>query len=394
MSQLNVCGVICEYNPFHIGHEYQLAEAKKQTSADYMIAVMSGNFVQRGEPAAFDKWARAEMALRSGADMVLELPSVYALSSAEYFATGAVDILYKTGIVTHISFGSESFEGETGAIELQKIADETINGPCVDKESLEKGCSFASASRNSAITMPNDILATEYLRALRRLGAEMKVVPVKRIGSGHTGEKSAMFIRKLLAEGDIPKAQELMPPEAANIMQREIENGKGPVLLKDFDKIILADLRRLGTEGLAERPFVSEGLEYKIYKSACQCSTFEEVVSECTSKRYTSSRIRRIALASTLGILRKNLRETAPYIRVLGMRRDCGELMDKLQTKACVPVITSKAKFIKQTEFDITDSAKEFLKIENNAADLYSLAFSDAAGRMGTTEMTHPLVFV
>ena len=96
MSQLNVCGVICEYNPFHIGHEYQLAEAKKQTSADYMIAVMSGNFVQRGEPAAFDKWARAEMALRSGADMVLELPAVYALSSAEYFATGAVDILNKT----------------------------------------------------------------------------------------------------------------------------------------------------------------------------------------------------------------------------------------------------------------------------------------------------------
>ncbi|MBE7058578.1 MAG: nucleotidyltransferase family protein [Ruminococcaceae bacterium] len=394
MSELNVCGIICEYNPFHIGHEYQLAEAKKQTSADYMIVVMSGNFVQRGEPAVFDKWARAEMALKCGADMVLELPSVYALSSAEYFAAGAVDILNKTGVVTHISFGSESFEGEEGAIRLQKIADETINGPCVDKESLEKGCSFASASRNSAITMPNDILATEYLRALRRLGAEMKVVPVKRIGSGHTGEKSAMFIRKLLCEGEVNRATELMPQEAAEIIQREIDMGKGPVFLNEFDKIILADLRRLGTDGLKNSPFVSEGLEYKIYKAACENGTVEGVIRECTSKRYTSSRIRRIILSSSLGIARENLCKKVPYIRLLGMRRDCGALMEKLKSCARVPVITSKAKFIKQTDSYDGDLAKEFLKIENNAADLYSLAFSGANSRLGATEMTHPLVFV
>ena len=393
MSKLNVCGIICEYNPFHIGHEYQLIEAKKQTSADYMIVVMSGNFVQRGEPAVFDKWARTEMALRSGADMVLELPAVYATASAQYFATGAVDVLSKTGIVSTLSFGSESFSGEEGACELQKFVNETLSGPAVDKESLEKGSSFASASRNSLVNMPNDILATEYLRALHSLGAEMKVMPIKRIGSGHTGEKSAMFIRKLLSEGETKKAKELMPQNDADIMQREINMGKGPVFLKEFDKIILADLRRLGTDGLKNSPFVSEGLEYKIYKAACEHGTLEEVISECTSKRYTSSRIRRIILASSLGISRENLCQPIPYIRLLGMRRNCGELMEELKSCARVPVITSKAKFVKQTD-SYDDLAKEFLKIENNAADLYSLAFSGENSRIGATEMTHPLVFV
>lgn len=393
MSKLNVCGVICEYNPFHIGHEYQLAEAKKQTSADYMIVVMSGNFVQRGEPSVFDKWARAEMALKSGADMVLELPAVYATASAQYFATGAVDVLAKTGVVSTLSFGSESFSGKEGAAELQKFVNQTISGPSVDKELLNKGSSFALASRNSLVTMPNDVLATEYLRALHRLGVKMNVMPIKRIGSGHTGEKSALFIRKLLSEGDIQRAKELMPQEAADIMQREIDMGKGPVFLKDFNKIILADLRRLGTEGLKDNPFVSEGLEYKIYKAVCECHDFEGVVRECTSRRYTASRIRRVALASSLGILRKNLHEATPYIRVLGMRRDCGELMAEMKAKAQVPIITSKAKFMKQTDCDVTYLAKEFLKIENNASDLYSLAFSDESSRIGATEMTHPLVF-
>lgn len=394
MSKLNVCGVICEYNPFHIGHKYQLAEAKKQTSADYMIVVMSGNFVQRGEPAVFDKWARAEMALKSGADMVLELPAVYATASAQYFATGAVDVLAKTGVVSTLSFGSESFSGDEGAKELQRFVNETLSGPKVDKDLLKKGSSFAFAGRNSLVTMPNDVLATEYLRALNNLGADIKVMPIKRIGSGHTGEKSAMFIRKLLFEGDVRRAAELMPQEAAYIMQREIDMGKGPVFLKEFDKIILADLRRLGTDGLKNSPFVSEGLEYKIYKAACEHGTLEEVISECTSKRYTSSRIRRIILSSSLGIARENLCKQVPYIRLLGMRRDCGELMEKLKSCARVPVITSKAKFIKQTDSCDDDLAREFLKIENNAADLYSLAFFGANSRLGATEMTHPLVFV
>ena len=182
MKKPKICGIICEYNPFHSGHKYHIDKARKISGADFVIAVMSGNFVQRGEPAIFDKWARTEMALKCGADMVLELPTAYALSSAEYFASGAVDILQKTGIVTHISFGSESFWDNAGVRKLSKIAELTLLGPSVDRKSLDKGASFAAASRNSVVTMPNDILATEYLRAMRRLDAKMEVVPVKRVG--------------------------------------------------------------------------------------------------------------------------------------------------------------------------------------------------------------------
>lgn len=394
MIKHKVCGIICEYNPFHNGHKYHVSEARRFSEADYVIAVMSGNFVQRGEPAILDKWARTEMALKSGVDMVLELPAVYALSSAEYFATGAVDLLQKTGIVTHISFGSESFEGVSGADELKRIAEETINGPSVNKESLKAGCSFAAASRNSVVAKANDVLATEYLRALNRLHANMQIVPIKRNGAGHSGEGSAMFIRQLIYEGKISEVQNYVPAESFEILQREINDGKCPVYAKNFEKIIIADLRRLGVEGLRDRPFVSEGLEYKIYDAACNCSTFADLVEECTSRRYTASRIRRIVFASMLGILRKNVTSPVPYIRVLGMRRNCGALMDLLQQNAAVPIILSKAKFLHQSEEEQSNFASELLKIENNTADLYSLAFSDAQSRVGATELTHPLIFV
>lgn len=416
MNKTKICGIICEYNPFHNGHMHQIAEARRLSGADYVIAVMSGDFVQRGEPAVIDKWARTEMALRCGADIVLELPTVFALSSAEYFATGAVDVLQKTGIVTHISFGSENFEGPDGAISLKKIASETKNGPVVDTELLKKGASFAAASRNSVVTLPNDVLATEYLRAIERLGAKLEVVPIKRVGDGHVGKGSAMFIRGLLSEGNLAETRKYMPAVAFEILQREINNGKGPVKAEMFGNVILADLRRLGVEGLRENPFVSEGLEYKIYAAACESGSFDEFVSQCTSKRYTSSRIRRAAFASMLGIKRKMLSVPVPYIRVLGMRRSCGELMDLLNLKAEVPVVTSKAKFLRALELrersfeeestkifeggfcanDVSYDAKiseDFFRIENIAADLYSLAFLNPKSRVASSEMTHPLVF-
>lgn len=417
MNNTKICGIICEYNPFHNGHMYQIEEARRLSDADYVVAVMSGDFVQRGEPAIIDKWSRTEMALRCGVDMVLELPTVFALSSAEYFATGAIDVLRKTGIVTHISFGSENFEGPDGAIALRKIAAETKNGPIVNSEMLKNGASFAAASRNSVVSLPNDVLATEYLRAMARLDANMEVVPIKRVGYGHLGEGSAMFIRSLLSNGDMAGVEKYMPAAAFDVLQKEIGEGRGPVNANAFNDIILADLRRLGVDGLRDKPFVSEGLEYKIYTAACESSNYEELVSRCTSKRYTSSRIRRVAFASMLGIMRKTMSEPVPYIRVLGMRRNCGALMDLLSSKSEVPVVTSKAKFLRGVNTagtalenkpqnlivggicvnDLCYDAKtavDFLKIENTAADLYSLAFTNANSRIGASEMTHPLVFV
>lgn len=394
MNKLKVCGIICEYNPFHYGHAFQLSEARKAAAADYVIAVMSGDFVQRGEPAVINKWARAEMALKLGADMVLELPPSCAVSSAEYFASGAVGILQNTGIVTHISFGSESFEGQKGAAELLEIARKTPSGPVVDKDSLKKGASFAAASRDSVVAQPNDVLATEYLRAMQRLAAKMEIVPVRRKGDGYNGEGSAMHIRNMIFKGQLEQVEKYMPKEAFDILKREFNEGRGPIKIEDFDKIVLADLRRLGVEGLSKSPFISEGLEYKIFDAACRGGTIASVVEECTSKRYTSSRIRRIAFASMLGILRKNVETRPPYIRVLGMRRDCGALMEALNSSADIPIVTSKAKFLKDAEDTHSEAVREFLKIESTAADLYALAYPSSECRQGASELTHPLVFV
>ena len=151
MKNLNVAAVVCEYNPFHQGHWYHLKETRRICDADYIIAIMSGNFVQRGEPAIVGKWARTEMALRCGADLVVELPVPYALSSAQFFAAGAVDLICKMSVVTYLSFGSETFGGEAGTAKLERFACRTLHGPEIDKVSLRKGHSYAAAARTSGI---------------------------------------------------------------------------------------------------------------------------------------------------------------------------------------------------------------------------------------------------
>lgn len=393
MKKYNVCGIICEYNPFHNGHLYQLEEAKKRSRADFTVAVMSGNFVQRGEPAIFDKWSRAEAALSYGIDMVIELPTVYALSSAEYFAAGAIDLLGKCGIITHISFGCESFDSEKGTKILEEFAESTVYGPKPDKELLKEGRSFAFAARNEYINQANDVLALEYVRALKRRNSPIKTVPVKRKGSEHDKLGSAMHVRGLINENtDI---SELVPKLSEKIINVNIADGRGPVGIKEFDRIILADIRRIGVKGIAMCPFVSEGLEYKIYSEACRCTDIFSLIDACTSKRYTASRIRRIIFSAMLGIKRDMIKMPVPYIRILGMRRTCGKLMDEMNMNASVPVITSKAKFgAVRMSPDSAAVAQSFLQIDSNAANLYALAFQSPEQRVGDSEYTHPLVFI
>ena len=391
--------VICEYNPFHRGHQYHLEETRRISGAEYVIAVMSGNFVQRGEPAIADKWLRTEMALRGGADLVVELPAAYALSSAQYFAGGAVDLICKMSVVTHLSFGSEAFGGEDGAAELERFAHRTPHGPELDRGSLRGGRSYAAAARRPGAAAPNDVLGAEYIRALRRQASAIRPITIARKDSGHDGPGSAGEIRSLIRSA--PSAAEqapwkaLMPETAANLLEKEIETGKSPVLSEHFDQSVLAVLRFLGAEGLRSCPFVAEGLEYKIYSAACSATSFEMLIRMCTSLRYTASRIRRIVFAAILGITREMIKMPAPYIRILGMNRGCGPLMDALTERACVPVITSKAKFLKSAaDLPETAPAKLFLRTENRAAELYALGYPARDQRIGYSELTHPLIYV
>ena len=385
--------VICEYNPFHMGHQYHLEETRRISGAEYVIAVMSGNFVQRGEPAIADKWLRTEMALRGGADLVVELPAAYALSSAQYFASGAVDLICKMSVVTHLSFGSETFGGEGGAAELERFALRTPHGPELDRGSLRGGRSYAAAAHRPGVAAPNDVLGAEYIRALHRHASEIRPITVTRKGSAHDQPGSAGQIRSLIGSASSAAEQAswkaLMPETAANLLEKEMETGKSPVLSEHFDQTVLAALRFLGAEGLRSCPFVAEGLEYKIYSAACSATSFETLIRTCTS------RIRRIVFAAILGITREMIKMPAPYIRILGMNRGCGPLMDALTERACVPVITSKAKFLKSAaDLPETAPAKLFLRTENRAAELYALGYPAQDQRIGCSELTHPLIYV
>lgn len=399
MSKKSIAAVICEYNPFHNGHYHHLAETRALCGADYIVAVMSGDFVQRGEPAILDKWARAEMALRCGADLAVELPVPYALSSAQFFAAGAVDLICKMSVVTHLAFGSEAFGGAAGTAALERFACRTIHGPEIDKAYLHSGRSYAAAARVPGVSSPNDVLGAEYIRALRRQNSEIRPVAVKRIGSGHDLPGSAMYIRNLMKTKGDPSdgnhLEQLMPEAARRILKRELEAGRCPVLPEDFTQAVFASLRFLGAEGLRRSPFVGEGLEYKIYAAACNCTDFSALIRECTSLRYTASRIRRIIFTALLGITREMVGMPAPYIRILGMNRGCGPLMDALTEQARIPILTSKAKFLKSAADSPENAqAKLFLQAENRAADLYALGFPAKDRRTGYSELTHPLIYV
>lgn len=382
MGKMNVAAVICEYNPFHSGHAYHLEETRRLCGADYILCIMSGDFVQRGEPAIMSKWARAEMALQCGADLVIELPLPYSISSAQYFADGAVDTICKMSIVTHISFGCES--------EKLSVSDELY----IDKALMKQGISYTAASRANGVSAPNDVLGAEYVRALRRRGSDIKQVAVKRKGSVHDGIGSALDIRRILLEGEeMPRIRALMPENAADILQREILDGRCPVRPEAFEQAIFAFLRALGPEGIRSAAPVSEGLEYKLYSAACEAPDYASLIDSCTSLRYTASRIRRSVFAAFLGVTSSLVKSPAPYIRVLGMRKSCGVLMDALCERALVPVITSKAKFMKTQESQASD-VRAFLDVQGKASDIYALGNPSKDKRNAQTDMTHPLVYV
>ena len=262
---MKVLGIVSEYNPLHSGHVYHIKASLEKTGATHTICVMSGHFVQRGEPALVDKWARTTMALQSGIDLVLELPVVFSCASAELFAYGAVRTLHHTGIVDYLSFGSE--QGELGS--LWRIASALYDEPAVYRDLLRKhlsdGHSFPVA-REKALTgylrglpenimsQSNNILAIEYLKALKSLRSNMQPTTIKRHGSSYQSTvinqsfSSASAIRSFLKDGgsiNNPLLAGNLPEASLRILQECFQNGRGPVYAKPFANIILHKLRMM-----------------------------------------------------------------------------------------------------------------------------------------------------
>lgn len=390
---MNVTGVIVEYNPFHNGHLYHLEQSKNLANSDYIVAVMSGNFVQRGEPAILDKWSRAEMALRAGVDLVLELPFIYSTSSAEGFAFGAVSLLNSLGIVNNICFGSES-----GDIASLKIISEILaNEPREYKEFLQfhlkSGLSFPSAREKALINYienqeslkniaqeikdilsnSNNILGIEYLKSLIKLKSSIKPWTIIRKSNSYNQKNmsgaisSATAIRSNFS--DINLIQEAVPDYTLEILNREVNLGKGPINIEKFSQTILYKIRSSSTEYIKNLLDVSEGLEYRIKQAAEESSNIDELISRIKNKRYTSTRIQRILLYSIFGITKdyqEQIKNPAEYARILGFTQRGRALLRSLKESSSIPIITNPS--LKDLNL---------LKTDVLATDIYSLAIAN-----------------
>ena len=391
---MNICGIVCEYNPFHKGHLYQLEESKRRLGEETVtVGVMSGDYVQRGEAAIFSKFARAEAACRCGVDLVVELPLPWALSSAEGFASGAVAILSALGC-THLSFGSESGDLEG----LEALAECLLNPLTLEavkkRMAAEPNLSFAAArqlvleeqvgKQAKLIEKPNNILAVEYLKAIHRQNAAMTPITVKRCGSGHDeagdGEiRSASELRQLLRRGEDVSA--CIPAAAMAVFRRELEQGRAAVNKKDMELAVLSRLRMLDESAFLSLPDGGDGVGQRLYKAAKEEPTLDFILTAAKTKRVALSRLRRMCLAAALGIDASMAAGEPPYIRVLAANEKGRAYLRQAAGKTTIPVVTKPA-----AVKDLGARAEAMFAAGASAHDLYTLSFLSIEDRKGGSD--------
>ena len=380
-------GIITEYNPLHMGHVHLMAEARRLLGPETgILCVMSGNYVQRGAFALADKAARAAAAVRSGADLVLELPVPWALSSAEGFAAGAVEILKATGAVTHLVFGSEGGD----AASLRRCAEVLCSEgfPPRLREELKHGDSFPAARQRAveallsaedaaALSRPNDTLGVEYCKALR--GSGIQPVAVRRRGAGHDSETaeggfvSASAIRRAICRGEEKTALSLMAPAMAEAYRQEQAVGRAPAALPNCERAMLARLRFLEEEDWAALDLGNEGLYRRFARFAHSAASVSELLEAVKTKRYPLARLRRMVFRAYLG-LPSAPPEKPAYLRVLAANGRGTALLAGMRNTASAPVLTKPAA-VRRLEPD----AQSLFSLEARADRLYALACPDPA---------------
>lgn len=374
-NKMKICAIICEYNPFHNGHAYQIAEAKRLSGADAVLCLMSGNFVQRGEAAILEKRTRAKHAVLCGADAVLELPTVFACSNAEIFAKGAVSLLSKIPAVSVLSFGAENADAE----EFKRIATLTNDEPksvsLRIKELTSQGISYAKArakawnehTETPLLSSPNNILGVEYTRAIFNAGAAIDILPIPRRGNGYhdttaDGEfPSASAVREAVRNDTLPAVKDGIPEAVSLDLPKTTENS---LALMEKTAILLTD------KSILKRTLdCTEGLE-NAFLQAVECG-IEDFIGELTSARYTASRLRRIALHNLLNIREDFIRKclSSPlYLAPLAYRKDRTDLLKAL-SEAEIPFLSS-GKQVKA----LSSTARECYEKDEFAARIYALA--------------------
>ena len=380
-------GIIAEYNPFHNGHLYQIQKAKELTGADTVIAVMSGNFTQRGDTSLINKFEKAKIALQNEVDMVIELPTIYSISSAENFALGGIKILNEIGNIDYLVFGIE----EENLEKLQAIADVLVNEDDEFKrnikEELDKGNSYPKAreivlkkvlsSENveNIMQKPNNILAIEYLKALKTTNSKIKPFAIKRKNTMHNDENinenyaSGTYIRKLFIENNFNEIKKVVPKYTYERLLELKNQGTYVSSINDFSDIVIYKIRTMTKEEISKIADVNEGLENSIKLASTTCKTIDEIIEKVSTKRYTKTRISRILTYILLDITKSEMEQSKnanQYIRVLGINKKCEGILKTINNDK---LITSLKKF------EENNGENQLLNIDKKAAEIYTIKY-------------------
>lgn len=367
--KFNTIGIICEYNPFHFGHKYHIQETIKLYGCENIVCIMSGSMVQRGECAILSKWLRAKSAIDAGADLVIELPAYYVLQSADIFARGAVDILDKLGIIDAISFGSEC--GNINDLIKAASIMESDEFNSIIKRNLDSGLSYPAASQKALTECmpgasedffkPNNTLGICYIKALQNLNSDITPLCIKRDNDYHgqasnDGYMSASEIRRMMRNSENYE------------MYADLYEAGELYDLKNAESYILGVLRNTSREKLKTIKGYEDGLGDLILNSAKKACSIDELFDMCTSKRYTLHRIKRYVMSILLDICY----DSAPgYIRILGIGKNGGKLINRIKGNSSLDIITKLADYKKENAMLKTDiNATDFCSLCANSTEL------------------------
>jgi len=435
---MKTLGIITEYNPFHNGHLYHLSKAKEITGADYVVAVMSGNFLQRGEPAIINKWARAKMALNTGVDLVIELPFVFSTQDANGFAFGAVKLLDSLQIIDFLCFGCETDNlnilysiSNFLHTEPQKykelILHNSKNGYEFPRVRAQALCEYhrifgidglekiSPLELNKLLKHPNNILALEYLKHLINLKSKIKPIAIKRIGAGYHQKNikgkfsSATSIRnEILNSLSSPKTDLFMlndkikstiPQSGFPVLEKELREGRGPITSDSYRQYILATLRRMSLEDISRIQGVTEGLENRIKKASLKSFTVEQLINSIKTRRYTRTKIQRIILHLMTNLSKKDVKtfnRCGPlYARILGFSNKGKSLLRAIKKSSTTPLISKLSNFSRQTIYKENNNVRnrliKMLDYDILATDLYVFGNEKAEDRVARLDFTHKI---
>ena len=435
---MKILGIITEYNPFHNGHLYHLFKAKEITGADYVVAVMSGNFLQRGEPAIINKWARTKMALNAGVDLIIELPFVFSTQDANGFAFGAVKLLDSLQIIDYLCFGCETDNLDTLYsisnflhIEPQKykelIVHNSKNGYEFPRARAQALCEYhrivgidglekiSPLELSKLLKYPNNILALEYIKHLINLKSKIKPMAIKRMGACYHQKNikgkisSATSIRnEILSSLSSPKTdlfilndkiKSTIPQSGFPILEKELREGRGPITSDSYRQYILATLRRMSLEDISRVQGVTEGLENRIKKASLKSSTVEQLINSIKTRRYTRTKIQRIILHLMMNLSKKDVKtfnRCGPlYARVLGFSKKGKTLLRTIKKSSSTPLISKLSNYLRQTISEENNNIRnrliKMLDHDILATDIYVLGNEKAEDRVARLDFTHKI---